>query len=195
MLRWSDFPGPSPVSTGSSLPSKIVVGEFPVNELLKLRFNGVLIEDAGEFAGAVDRQAASRRASSEQLYLQRRISGKTIAADSEAHCVNADRGARTVVVSPVFPFCCPDGSAFFSGASFFLSRHELVSVERNFSVYKFRTMRTDAEVEGAKWATKNDPRVTRVGMFMRKTRLDEVPQVMECTAWRHGICRASSGAA
>jgi lipopolysaccharide/colanic/teichoic acid biosynthesis glycosyltransferase len=38
-------------------------------------------------------------------------------------------------------------------------------------------MRTDAEEAGAKWATKNDPRVTRVGMFMRKTRLDEVPQL------------------
>ena len=48
---------------------------------------------------------------------------------------------------------------------------------RNFSVYKFRTMRTDAEAAGAKWATKDDPRVTRVGMFMRKTRLDEVPQL------------------
>ncbi len=48
---------------------------------------------------------------------------------------------------------------------------------KNFTVYKFRTMRTDAEVAGAKWATKNDPRVTRVGMFMRKTRLDEVPQL------------------
>ena len=48
---------------------------------------------------------------------------------------------------------------------------------RNFTVYKFRTMRTDAEAAGAKWATKDDPRVTSVGMFMRKTRLDEVPQL------------------
>ena len=34
-------------------------GEFPVRELLKLRFNGVVIEEAGSFAGAADRQAAS----------------------------------------------------------------------------------------------------------------------------------------
>jgi lipopolysaccharide/colanic/teichoic acid biosynthesis glycosyltransferase len=48
---------------------------------------------------------------------------------------------------------------------------------RPFSVIKFRTMRQDAEKNGAVWATKNDARVTRVGRFMRKTRLDEIPQL------------------
>jgi lipopolysaccharide/colanic/teichoic acid biosynthesis glycosyltransferase len=38
-------------------------------------------------------------------------------------------------------------------------------------------MRQDAEAKGAVWATKDDPRVTRVGRFMRKTRLDEIPQL------------------
>ena len=41
---------------------------------------------------------------------------------------------------------------------------------------KFRTMVTSAEKNGAQWAAKNDPRVTPFGMFMRKTRIDELPQ-------------------
>ena len=47
-----------------------------------------------------------------------------------------------------------------------------------FRVHKFRSMRTDAEADGvARWATKDDDRITRVGAVIRKTRLDELPQV------------------
>jgi len=49
---------------------------------------------------------------------------------------------------------------------------------RIFSLIKFRSMRTDAELDGvARWAAKNDDRVTRVGRFIRKVRLDELPQL------------------
>ena len=48
-----------------------------------------------------------------------------------------------------------------------------------FKLYKFRSMRADAEADGvARWATVGDPRVTRFGRFIRKTRLDEMPQLM-----------------
>jgi sugar transferase (PEP-CTERM system associated) len=50
---------------------------------------------------------------------------------------------------------------------------------RTFMCLKFRSMRTDAEVDGvARWAAKNDSRVTRVGTFIRKMRIDELPQLV-----------------
>ncbi len=50
--------------------------------------------------------------------------------------------------------------------------------DRNFKVIKFRSMRTDAEKDGAVWAMKNDTRVTRIGGFIRKVRIDEIPQFL-----------------
>lgn len=49
---------------------------------------------------------------------------------------------------------------------------------RTFTIYKFRSMFVDAEKMGAKWADKNDPRITKVGRFIRKTRIDELPQLI-----------------
>ena len=55
-------------------------------------------------------------------------------------------------------------------------RRKVLQPGRPFHVHKLRTMRTDAEVTGPQWAKKNDSRVTRVGRFLRKTRIDEIPQ-------------------
>ncbi|MDH5545622.1 MAG: TIGR03013 family PEP-CTERM/XrtA system glycosyltransferase [Gammaproteobacteria bacterium] len=58
--------------------------------------------------------------------------------------------------------------------------YKQVRVGRNwrlFQVYKFRSMRVDAEKHGAQFAQKNDDRVTRIGRFIRKTRIDELPQL------------------
>ena len=56
-------------------------------------------------------------------------------------------------------------------------RREMAAYGKPFVLYKFRTMRTDAEKNGARFAVKGDSRVTPVGRFLRKTRLDELPQL------------------
>jgi len=58
-------------------------------------------------------------------------------------------------------------------------RQERVSYAgRRFWILKFRTMRVDAEANGAVWATNNDPRTTRIGRILRRTRIDEIPQLI-----------------
>ena len=47
-----------------------------------------------------------------------------------------------------------------------------------YEIWKFRSMRLDAESEGARWAIAGDPRVTRLGRWLRKWRIDEIPQLM-----------------
>lgn len=45
-------------------------------------------------------------------------------------------------------------------------------------ITKLRSMKVDAEINGAQWASKDDPRVTRIGRVLRKTRIDELPQLL-----------------
>lgn len=59
-------------------------------------------------------------------------------------------------------------------------RHVLGSGEETFTLIKFRTMRRDAETKsGPVWATEHDPRITRLGNILRKTRIDELPQFFQ----------------
>jgi lipopolysaccharide/colanic/teichoic acid biosynthesis glycosyltransferase len=55
-------------------------------------------------------------------------------------------------------------------------RREARYAGRPFRIYKFRTMRIDAEAAGPQWASNRDPRITRVGRVLRKARFDEIPQ-------------------
>ncbi|WP_082048155.1 TIGR03013 family XrtA/PEP-CTERM system glycosyltransferase [Geoalkalibacter ferrihydriticus] len=59
----------------------------------------------------------------------------------------------------------------------FFRQNRVGQGEKEFMLFKFRTMTQDAEKNGAVWAQQNDPRVTRVGNFLRKTRIDEIPQL------------------
>ncbi len=62
-------------------------------------------------------------------------------------------------------------------ASVFYKQERVGLNGRLFNIIKFRSMRLDAEKDGAKWATANDSRVTKVGFFIRKFRIDELPQI------------------
>ena len=151
-------------------------GSLPVRELLRLRFDGVIIEEA---APLLERLTG-------KLYLDTLSPSSFIYAEG-FRVKPSQQIARRIVSTltaacglllflPFFPFAVLMVRLSSPGPIFF--RQTRVGMGgRNFSLYKFRTMRTDAEASGAKWATKDDPRVTRIGMFMRKTRLDEVPQL------------------
>ncbi len=67
-----------------------------------------------------------------------------------------------------------------SAGSLVYSQERVGKDGKIFKMHKFRSMYQDAEARtGPVWATSNDPRVTRVGRFLRKTRLDEIPQFMD----------------
>ncbi|MBU1348781.1 sugar transferase [Patescibacteria group bacterium] len=65
-----------------------------------------------------------------------------------------------------------------SKGSVLYSQVRVGKMGKPFRIWKYRTMRQDAEADGQpQWATESDPRITRVGAFLRKTRIDELPQI------------------
>lgn len=69
----------------------------------------------------------------------------------------------------------------------FYSQERVGMSGRPFRMLKFRTMRTDAEAAGVKWAQKDDPRVTRIGRYLRRFRVDELPQILNVLRGEMGI--------
>ncbi|MDT0593597.1 TIGR03013 family XrtA/PEP-CTERM system glycosyltransferase [Glaciecola petra] len=65
-----------------------------------------------------------------------------------------------------------------TGASVLYKQQRVGKNGKLFNILKFRSMRPDAEKDGAKWASKNDNRVTSIGAFIRKYRVDELPQLI-----------------
>lgn len=81
-----------------------------------------------------------------------------------------------LVVLPVYAVLLPL-LLIFSGRPIFYSQIRTGYRNRPFRIYKLRTMTVNAEKSGAQWATPKDSRVTPIGKFLRKTRLDELPQL------------------
>lgn len=63
------------------------------------------------------------------------------------------------------------------GGPIFYSQKRLGKNGKIFTIYKMRSMKIDAEKNGAQWAKDEDDRITKVGKFIRKTRIDEIPQL------------------
>jgi sugar transferase (PEP-CTERM system associated) len=150
--------------------------KLPIAELLRLRFEGVVIEEAGTLLERLSgRLPLDQLRPSSLIYadgfrlkptqqMSRRVASMFAAA------------VGLILFLPFFPIVVALVRLSSSGPILF--RQTRVGLRnQNFTVLKFRTMIANAEATGAKWATKDDPRVTRIGRFMRKTRLDEVPQL------------------
>jgi sugar transferase (PEP-CTERM system associated) len=170
------FLGPNPPVDRVIVALEDRRGELPLRELLKLRFSGVAVEDAATLLERLTGKLYlnSLRPSSfiysegfrikpSQQFARRIVSTLTAAVGLILFLPFLPIVILLVRISSPGPILFHQTRVGMNG--------------RSFAVHKFRTMRTDAEAAGAKWATKDDPRVTKIGMFLRKTRLDEVPQL------------------
>lgn len=82
-------------------------------------------------------------------------------------------GAIFVIFLPIFAILIKVSSP----GPIFYRQKRVGQSGKVFEIIKFRTMRLDAEKEGAKWAQADDPRATKIGKLFRKTRIDELPQL------------------
>ena len=151
-------------------------GALPVDDLLGMRMRGIEIEEVGNLLERLTGklQLEGLRPSNllfcegfnmkQSLQLTQRIASFVVAL------------IILLLFLPFFPFVALAIKLSSKGPIFF-SQTRVGLENETFKVHKFRTMFTDAEAKGARWATKDDPRVTRIGGFFRKTRIDEIPQL------------------
>jgi sugar transferase (PEP-CTERM system associated) len=152
-------------------------GTLPVEELLDLRLGGVKVEEATSWLERI-----SGRIEVEQLYPSWLIFAEGFRFSNFFRMVRRSLNflvalIGTIASLPLLPFIVLAVKLDSSGPVLYRQRR----VGRRgtiFYCYKFRTMRVDAEADtGATWATDDDPRITRVGRFLRLSRLDEIPQL------------------
>ncbi len=149
---------------------------LPLKDLLRIKTAGVHVNDFSSFiereTGRVDLDTVNP---SWLIFSDGFSSGRAVSSvakrlfDITASALLLLLTAPVIVIFAVAVKLDSKGPAFFRQ-----SRVGLFG--QTFDVIKLRSMRTDAEVAGAQWATENDPRVTRIGRFIRKVRIDELPQ-------------------
>jgi sugar transferase (PEP-CTERM system associated) len=152
-------------------------GTLPVEELLDLRLGGVKVEEATSWLEKI-----TGRIEVEHLYPSWLIFADGFRFSSAfrmvRRMVNFAIALTGLILSlPLLPLIVLAVRLDSSGPVLYrqqrVGRRGVI-----FYCYKFRTMRVDAEADtGATWATDDDPRITRVGKFLRSSRLDEIPQL------------------
>ncbi len=164
-------------------PERIVVGmserrnRLPVQELLDLRFSGIQIEDALAMFETVFGRVCTRELRPSQLIFTKELGPRPnrVVWQSIYSFVIALIG--TAIASPIMLLVAIAVKCTSAGPVLYRQKR----VGRNgsvFTVYKFRSMRANAEARtGAVWASRDDPRITPIGKWLRKLRLDEFPQL------------------
>jgi len=153
-------------------------GVLPLRQLLNCRLHGIKVTDLSGFfesvRGAVPIESLK---ASWLIYGEGFRTGRVRAMVKRALDITAS-GMLLFLMSPLM---LATALAIFleSGGPVIFRQERVGKGGRSFWLLKFRSMRTDAEKDGKpQWATQNDPRVTAVGRFIRKTRIDELPQLI-----------------
>jgi sugar transferase (PEP-CTERM system associated) len=152
-------------------------GTLPVALLLSLKSRGLVVQDGADFYEAVTGKVPIESLRLSWLLFSRgfHVSRFLVIYKRLASILVSIIGL--LLSLPFFPFIALAIKLTSSGPLFYMQKR----VGRDgtlFYCYKFRTMRADAEADtGAAWAADNDPRITPVGKFFRKARLDEIPQL------------------
>jgi len=151
-------------------------GRLPVRELVRLRVQGVGVEDVHSTMSAL-----TGRIWLESIHPSWFVFGEGFHRSrlnlAVKRALDLSFGIFGLVISlPVMALVAIAVRLDSKGPALF--RQDRVGLRgRTFDVLKFRSMQLDAEESGgAQWAAKDDPRITRVGRFIRKFRLDELPQ-------------------
>jgi sugar transferase (PEP-CTERM system associated) len=164
-------------------PHRIVVGlterrkRLPVQELLDLRFSGIRIEEATQLYEVAFGRVCTREFRPSQLIFSQELGPRSGSETVQAlYCFIF--AIVLLVLSCVVMVVVALAVRLTSSGPILLRQKRVGRGGEVFTVYKFRSMYADAESgTGAVWATRNDPRITPVGRIIRRTRLDEIPQL------------------
>ncbi|MBV8707273.1 MAG: sugar transferase, partial [Acidobacteriaceae bacterium] len=163
-------------------PTRIVVGmaerrnRLPVHDLLEIRFSGVMIEDAADTYEMAMRRVCSRKIQPSQLIFSALLGPRPQALAIQGAYSFLIGIFGLILFSPLMLITALSVKLSSKGPIFYRQRRVGIN-GRVFTVYKFRSMYADAEARtGAVWASKDDPRITPIGKWLRKLRLDELPQ-------------------